>query len=79
MKIYIKVVLSAVGILLLSIPLAAAITILLAPFWTWIETTYGIESIGHSGPADWCFEAVFMIVGAGLGLATWFGFWSKRI
>jgi hypothetical protein len=33
------------------------------PFWGWFEKTTGIESLGHSGPADWVFE--FMI-----GLAT---------
>lgn len=31
------------------------IAILAAPFWNWFETTTGIESIGHSGPADWVF------------------------
>jgi hypothetical protein len=29
------------------------------PFWGWFEKTTGIESLGHSGPADWVFE--FMI------------------
>ncbi|HKO14193.1 MAG TPA: hypothetical protein VJV22_19650 [Acidobacteriaceae bacterium] len=25
------------------------------PFWGWFEKTTGIESLGHSGPADWVF------------------------
>jgi hypothetical protein len=35
---------------------------MLLPFWGWIEEEYGIESVGHSGPADWCFSAVFLII-----------------
>jgi len=36
-----------------------------------IEARYGIESIGHSGPSDWCFGAVFgvyLCVAAMVGL-----------
>jgi hypothetical protein len=29
------------------------------PFWGWFEKTTGIESLGHSGPADWVFEFMF--------------------
>ncbi|HEX8710538.1 MAG TPA: hypothetical protein VF730_01610 [Terracidiphilus sp.] len=25
------------------------------PFWDWFEAKTGIESMGHSGPADWVF------------------------
>lgn len=74
-----KIVASAIGVLILSIPVAAILTILLAPLWSWIEATYGIESIGHSGPADWCFQAVYAIVGGLAGLALWFGYWHRRI
>jgi uncharacterized protein involved in cysteine biosynthesis len=38
--------------------------ILTSPFWGWFEEKTGIESLGHSGPADWVFElmgAVFTI------------------
>jgi len=35
---------------------------MLLPLWGWIEARYGIESLGHSGPADWCFSVVFLIV-----------------
>lgn len=38
------------------------VTILLVPLWRWIEETYGIESIGHSGPAEWCFWLVTAIL-----------------
>jgi hypothetical protein len=59
-----------VGALLLLAPIALVLTILLVPLWSWIEATYGIESIGHSGPADWCFEAVYALLAAGAG-ALW--------
>jgi hypothetical protein len=35
------------------------LTILLLPFWTWIEVRFGIESVGHSGPADWCYWTTY--------------------
>ena len=49
------------GIVVLSIPLTIVVTIMLLPLWAAIERRWGIESIGHSGPADWCFWAVFAI------------------
>jgi hypothetical protein len=79
MKLYLKVAASAIVVLIVSIPISAIITILLKPLWTWIEATYGIESIGHSGPADWCFEAVFAIVGGLAELACYLVFWRRRI
>ena len=45
--------------LVLCLPLSIVITIALLPLWSWIEATSGIESGGHSGPADWCFWAVY--------------------
>lgn len=45
----------AVAILLLCMPLAIVLTIFTASFWSWFEITFAIESIGHSGPAEWCY------------------------
>jgi hypothetical protein len=45
---------------LLSLPLALVLTVVLSPFWNWFEALSGIESMGHSGPADWCFVATFI-------------------
>jgi len=45
--------------LIISLPVAFFTTILLVPLWSWIEAQYGIESIGHSGPADWCYATVY--------------------
>jgi hypothetical protein len=42
--------------------LAFWVTILLVPLWRWIEADFGIEAIGHSGPAEWCFYLVFAIL-----------------
>jgi len=47
------------GILLVCIPIAIIATFLLSPLWSWIESTYGIESMGHSGPSEWCFVVVY--------------------
>jgi hypothetical protein len=49
----------AAAVLLLCVPLAFIATLLLLPFWRWLEMTYGIESIGHSGPAQWCYLAAY--------------------
>jgi hypothetical protein len=45
-------------------PIAFVGTILLSPLWSWIEKTYGIESMGHSGPSDWCFYVVYGVLSA---------------
>lgn len=42
--------------------LSIIITVLLFPFWTWVESSFGIESIGHSGPAGWCYLFVFTVL-----------------
>lgn len=50
---------------LLCAPLALIITFIL-PVWDWIEQLTGIESMGHSGPATWCFGAIYIVI-----LAIW--------
>ena len=59
---------------LIAVPVAAVVTFVLTPFWGWIEATFGIESLGHSGPSDWCFVAIYgliLLVGAVLVLRRW--------
>lgn len=51
--------------IVVSLPIAILTTILLLPFWSWIEKTTGIESIGHAGPAVWCFVVIYAVVLAG--------------
>jgi hypothetical protein len=52
------------------LPLASITTLLLLPVWRWIEAQWGIETVGHSGPADWCFALVYA-GWVGLGVMTW--------
>lgn len=69
----IGVVVSA-GLVVLLLPVTFIVTFLLSPLWSWIEDTFNIESIGHSGPANWCFDVVFaLLVGSVIP-----GFWVLR-
>jgi hypothetical protein len=43
-----------------SVPLSVVLTLLLFPLWRWLEATYCIESVGHSGPAEWCYLVTFL-------------------
>ena len=61
---YKRLALIVPGVLIACLPIAFIVTILLSPLWSWIEATYGIESIGHSGPSDWCFYAVYGVLNA---------------
>jgi hypothetical protein len=60
-------------VLLVVVPLAAAplgaiTTLLLLPLWRWLEARHGIEAVGHSGPAAWCYGASFLFWLVILGL-----------
>ena len=48
------------GIVVLALPVAFVLTMMLAPVWSAIERRWGIESLGHSGPATWCYALVFV-------------------
>jgi hypothetical protein len=48
----------AILIVVLLVPTSIAITLMLTPFWRWLESTLSIESIGHSGPSAWCYYGV---------------------
>jgi len=63
--------LAMIGVIaLLGVPVTFLATIALLPLWSEIERRYGIESVGHSGPADWCFWVVFVIyLGVALAVA----------
>ena len=67
MKRWIVRFLVVLAILGISMPPAFMLTIALLPLWSHIEAKYGIESIGHSGPADWCFELTYVFVVAIVG------------
>jgi hypothetical protein len=42
-------------------PLAFVSTMLGAPLCGWFEARTGIEALGHSGPADWCFGLTLVL------------------
>ncbi len=61
-----------VGLVVVGLPASFILTILLVPLWRWIEADFGIEAIGHSGPAEWCFYLIwghFVLLAL---LAWWF-------
>jgi hypothetical protein len=60
-----RVFLGLLAINLVSLPASIVVTILLFPFWSWLEASTGIESVGHSGPTEWCYATVFVILVAG--------------
>ncbi len=57
------------GLTAVAVPVALALRLLLYPVWSWLERTTGIESVGHSGPAGWCYLAVWVPVAAALLLS----------
>lgn len=69
-------VLCLAALALACLPAAFVLTIVLLPVWRWIETRYGIESVGHSGPADWCFELVYALLAMTGSVALWR--WDRR-
>jgi hypothetical protein len=66
MKRALQTLLWLLAIMVACFPVSFIVTFLLTPLWSWMEATYGIESIGHSGPADWCFWAVYTVFAVGL-------------
>jgi hypothetical protein len=44
-----------------AIPVAAVLTIWMMPVWALVERETGIESVGHSGPADWCYYVTYAV------------------
>jgi type II secretory pathway component PulK len=61
------------AVLAACLPLSVIVTLLAQPLWSWIETTLGVEAVGHSGPAQWCFLATYALcVACGVvGVARW--------
>ena len=54
----------------LAIPAAIVTTVLLMPLFSWMEARFGIEAVGHSGPAEWCYVSVYVTLLAALTLGT---------
>ena len=67
-----------IGAAVVAAPVAFVATLLLFPFWAWLENRFGIESIGHSGPDDWCFIATYAAIVAGALLLLLRVYLSRR-
>jgi hypothetical protein len=52
--------------ILVGLPTGFVLGVLTAPCWGWFEASTGIESLGHSGPADW----VYMLLGSVSSIAV---------
>jgi phosphotransferase system glucose/maltose/N-acetylglucosamine-specific IIC component len=68
----VKKILVVLIVAMIALPVAAIATFLLTPVWRWLESTTHIESIGHSGPAGWCFVAIYLAI-----LLTAAGVWLR--
>lgn len=66
MKHHLRTILVFAAGCLLAVPLSVVITVLLFPVWSRLESSFGIESVGHSGPADWCYGLIFAMLFASM-------------
>lgn len=48
--------------IIMFVPITVILTFSLPFFWRWFEQTTGIESMGHFGPALWCFIVVYALL-----------------
>jgi hypothetical protein len=65
-------ILKLLAVLILSAPLAVVATFMLGPLWAHVESTYGIEAVGHAMYAGWCYVATYAaLVTLGLGVLGW--------
>ena len=60
------------AVLLGCIPLSLIVPFVLMPLWSWLEVSYGIGSVGHSGPAQWCYVAVYAILNLLVFVTLWY-------
>lgn len=60
----------AMMIVMAAAPFAFVAAAVLSPLWSWVETATRLESMGHSGPATWCYLATWAALSA-LGLLAW--------
>jgi len=62
MKLSSKSLFGIMAVLVMAVPLTLVVTFLLYPLWSWLDVIAGIESLGHSGPAAWCYELVYVLL-----------------
>ncbi|RIX42439.1 MAG: hypothetical protein D3M94_18015, partial [Rhodocyclales bacterium GT-UBC] len=59
----------------LCVPLAFGLTVASWPLWGWFEAATGIESLGHSGPASWCYLFTYVAL---IAISNIFGVVADR-
>jgi len=67
-----RLLLHVVAVLLVCVPLSLVVTFVLLPLWSWLEASYKIESVGHSGPVEWCYVLVYGILNLLVFAALWY-------
>ena len=58
----VSVILIGLTRILVSIPIAILATLAAVPFWWLLERITGWHIVGHSGPDEWCYVFVYVIV-----------------
>jgi len=48
-----------VGSAVVAFPISFIAAVMMSPWLGRLETRYGVELVGHSGPSDWIYETVF--------------------
>jgi hypothetical protein len=61
-RVRIKLLVMALTLIIICIPLAMIITVFSNPLFLWFENTFSVESVGHSGPAEWCYITVYLLL-----------------
>ena len=60
------------AVLLAYVPLSLVVTFISLPVSSWLEATYGIGSVGHSGPAEWCYVVVYGVLNLLVFATLWY-------
>lgn len=71
MRLLMRRLLVSAAILMVCLPASFFVGILSYPFWAWVEERFGVEAVGRSGPAGWCYVAVFLALSMPSLLAYW--------
>jgi hypothetical protein len=79
MKKQFRLTLGTLTLAVIAVPVSFIITFVLAPFWNWFESVTGIESIGHSGPANWCFILIFVVLYLGILIVLFYRKIKKKV
>ena len=51
--------LKVLAVLVVSAPVSVFGTFMLMPLWSWIESRFNVEAVGHAMDAGWCFAVTY--------------------